>query len=99
MIWPIALSAALAQVVHGGCSHRAPCARVPRVMVWIIVVITFFATASLVLGLKRGIQSFSMIAFGLSPFILLGVLFMDHTWYILPFSAVLRTAAVAVRAG
>ena len=68
-------------------------------MVWIIVVITLFATASLVLGLKRGIQSLSMMAFGLSPFILLGVLFMDHTWYILPFSAVLRTAAVAVRAG
>jgi choline-glycine betaine transporter len=49
----------------------------------IIVVITLFATGSVVLGLKRGIAALSKIAFGLSLFILLSILFMDNTWYIL----------------
>jgi len=51
--------------------------------IWIIVVITLLATASVVLGLKRGIKMLAEIAFGLSLFILISVLFMDETWYIL----------------
>jgi hypothetical protein len=55
----------------------------PETQVVIVVVITLFATASVVLGLKRGIKALSQIAFGLSVFILLSVLFSDNTWYIL----------------
>jgi len=54
-----------------------------QTQVLIIVVITLLATGSVVMGLKRGIKALSMIAFGLSFFILLSVLFMDQTWYIL----------------
>jgi choline-glycine betaine transporter len=49
----------------------------------IIVVITLLATGSVVMGLKKGIAAISQIAFALSLFILLTVLFMDETWYIL----------------
>lgn len=53
------------------------------VQIIIIIVITLLATASVVAGLKRGIQVLSLIAFGLSLFILLSILFMDETWYIM----------------
>jgi len=49
----------------------------------IIIIITALATCSVVLGLKAGIQRLSMIAFVLSFFLLLVVLFMDETFYIL----------------
>lgn len=49
----------------------------------IIVVITLLATASVLMGLKKGIKALSQIAFALSLFILLSVLFLDDTWYIL----------------
>jgi len=51
--------------------------------VWIIVIITLLATGSVVAGLKRGIQGLSLIAFTLSLFIIISILFMDETWYIL----------------
>lgn len=54
-----------------------------NVQVCIIIGITLLATASVVMGLKKGIQVLSFVAFGLSVFILLAVLFMDETWYIL----------------
>jgi choline-glycine betaine transporter len=49
----------------------------------IILCVTLLATASVVLGLKRGIKMLANIAFGLSFFILLSVLFLDEPWYIL----------------
>merc|ERR1712178_83460 len=52
------------------------------VQVAIIAVITFLATMSLVLGLKRGIKWLANIAFALSFFILISVVFLDETWYI-----------------
>merc|ERR1712178_173907 len=52
------------------------------VQVVIIAVITFLATLSLVLGLKRGIKWLANIAFALSFFILVSVVFLDETWYI-----------------
>lgn len=54
-----------------------------NVQVCIIIGITLLATASVVMGLKRGIQVLSFVAFGLSVFILVAILFMDETWYIL----------------
>jgi len=54
-----------------------------HVQVWIIVFITFLATLSLVLGLKRGIKWLANIAFALSFFILLSIVFLDEPWYIL----------------
>mmetsp|Transcript_119171 Transcript_119171/g.299677 ORF Transcript_119171/g.299677 Transcript_119171/m.299677 type:complete len:777 (+) Transcript_119171:95-2425(+) len=53
------------------------------VQICIIIGITLLATASVVMGLKKGIQVLSFVAFGLSVFILISILFMDHTWYIL----------------
>jgi len=55
----------------------------PTTQVVIIVAITLLATASVVAGLKSGIQRLSFIAFGLSAFILFSILFMDETWYIM----------------
>merc|ERR1712178_167979 len=52
------------------------------VQVAIIAVITCLATLSLVLGLKRGIKWLANIAFALSFFILISVVFLDETWYI-----------------
>jgi len=54
----------------------------PSAQVWIIVVITLCATLSLVIGLKKGIKWLANIAFGLSFFILVSVVFLDETWYI-----------------
>mmetsp|Transcript_66932 Transcript_66932/g.145453 ORF Transcript_66932/g.145453 Transcript_66932/m.145453 type:complete len:757 (+) Transcript_66932:80-2350(+) len=51
--------------------------------IWIIVVVTGLAISSVVAGLKKGIAVLSLIAFFLSVFILLTVLFLDETWYIL----------------
>merc|ERR1719450_574221 len=51
--------------------------------VCIIALITVLATMSLVLGLKRGIKWLANIAFALSLFILLSVVFLDEPWYIL----------------
>lgn len=53
------------------------------VQIAIIIVITLLATASVVAGLKRGIQMLSFVAFGLSAFILFTILFLDETWYIM----------------
>merc|ERR1712232_588751 len=53
------------------------------VQIWIIVIITLFATLSVVMGLKKGIALLSQVAFGLSFFIVLSILFLDNTWYIL----------------
>jgi len=55
----------------------------PNAQVWIIACITILATLSLVLGLARGIKWLANIAFGLSFFLLISVLFLDETWYIL----------------
>lgn len=52
------------------------------VQIVIIFVITMCATASVVIGLKKGIAILSQVAFGLSFFILISVFFMDNTWYI-----------------
>jgi len=52
------------------------------VQIIIILVITMCATASVVVGLKRGIAVLSQVAFGLSFFILISIFFMDNTWYI-----------------
>jgi len=54
-----------------------------NVQIWIVVVITLLATLSVVMGLKKGIAFLSQVAFGLSFFIVLSVLFLDETWYIL----------------
>jgi len=53
------------------------------VQIWIIVIITLLATLSVVMGLKKGIAFLSQVAFGLSFFLVLSILFLDNTWYIL----------------
>lgn len=68
---------------HMTCSGRVGIQENALTQILIILLITLCATASVVLGLKRGIQALSMIAFALSLFILLSVLLMDNTWYIL----------------
>jgi len=49
----------------------------------IILIITAFATASVVAGLEAGIAQLASVAFAVSFFIVISVLFMDETWYIL----------------
>jgi choline-glycine betaine transporter len=49
----------------------------------IIIAITGMATCSVVAGLKAGIAFLSQLAFVISLFILLSILFLDDTWYIL----------------
>merc|ERR1719162_190544 len=65
------------------CNGRLGLEEGPDAQIGIIIVITLLATASVVAGLKRGIATLAQIAFALSLFILLSVLFMDDTWYIL----------------
>jgi len=50
---------------------------------WIIFAVTVMATGSVVLGLGKGIKTLAAIAFGLSVWLVLSILFMDSTWYIL----------------
>jgi choline-glycine betaine transporter len=50
---------------------------------WIILAVTILATGSVILGLKRGIKMLANVAFGMSFFVLLSVLFLDDPWYIL----------------
>lgn len=49
----------------------------------IILGVTLLATGSVALGLKRGIKMLANIAFGMSFFICLSVMFLDNPWYIL----------------
>merc|ERR1719343_1728515 len=65
------------------CSGRVGLEEGTDVQIGIIIVITLLATGSVVMGLKRGIAALSQIAFALSLFILLSIIFMDNTWYIL----------------
>merc|ERR1719414_2460332 len=65
------------------CAGRTGLQENTDVQICIIVGITLLATASVVAGLKKGIAALSNIAFALSLFILLCILFMDETWYIL----------------
>mmetsp|Transcript_76481 Transcript_76481/g.167041 ORF Transcript_76481/g.167041 Transcript_76481/m.167041 type:complete len:473 (-) Transcript_76481:1029-2447(-) len=67
----------------GTCSGRAGIEVNRDTQCIIIVVISGFAIASVILGLKAGIAMLSQAAFILSFFILVGVLFLDETWYIL----------------
>ena len=50
---------------------------------WTIVVMTFVANFSVILGLKKGIQVLSTITFSLGLFSLLATLLLDNTWYLL----------------
>merc|ERR1712038_2182689 len=65
------------------CEGNIGIEQTTSVQILIIIVITLLATASVVAGLKRGIQMLSFVAFGLSAFILFSVLFLDETWYIM----------------
>jgi len=51
--------------------------------VLLIWVITVFATASICVGLKKGIQTLANVTFGIGLFLMLALLFMDNTWYLL----------------
>ena len=48
-----------------------------------VVVMTFIAMFSVVLGLKKGMQVLSTIAFSLGLFSLIAPLFLDNTWFLL----------------
>jgi len=50
---------------------------------WTIVVVTSFATLSVVSGLNYGIKTLSQTAFLLGNFIMLTVFFLDSPWYLL----------------
>jgi len=50
---------------------------------WTIVIVTGFATLSVISGLNYGIKTLSQTAFVLGNFILLIVFFLDEPWYLL----------------
>ena len=55
----------------------------PNSQIVIVVCITVLTTASVAVGLERGIKVLSQAAFLSGTWILLCILFMDETWYIL----------------
>merc|ERR1712217_324549 len=50
---------------------------------WTIIIVTCFATLSVISGLNYGIKTLSQTAFILGNFILLTVFFLDEPWYLL----------------
>lgn len=50
------------------------------ILIWVI---TVFATASICVGLHRGIQNLANITFAVGLFLMFALLFMDNTWYLL----------------
>ena len=51
--------------------------------IWLVWVITVFATVSISLGLHRGIQTLANFTFSVGLLVVFSLLFMDNTWFLL----------------
>ena len=51
--------------------------------IWLVWVITVFATVSISLGLHRGIQTLANLTFAVGLMVVFSLLFMDNTWFLL----------------